>query len=1013
MIPTVAPADVPVALLPVGVETRFRGDTLLIRVLPDEIHVEDHEPELTDGEVDAGQTFWAQVWRGGTGEPAATAAERDAWARLAAALGSSRRAAWVADQTEPIGGVRPTDPVPGDADLPDPPTFPQPARRTSAWSRAARARTLPDQLVAIAYRRVGTGGQAVWQELARAVGQPVADEVQLGFDPAAPPPEVTDDGPLLPDGMRWLVDPDAAEQAGLLIRLPLPAGTSRVDRLVVLGVLGSVDASGSAQRLADLLVGHHHAAGLEVIPIGTPTNNTAAERSGFPARDDPVASFAVERRTPSPPEGSDGALLARALGIPADTLRGIAHSQDAEQAAAGQMHALLWPCSFGYWLESLAQPGPDDDDIADLRQHMLETVRGRGPLPPLRVGRQPYGVLPVTSLRGWRPDTEPPAVARAASLLRAALPWWLDGIAHAPVVRAGADPDQGTLDVLGQAPVSTAVGVRSMVGANICFIPPILLANGDDAPAIEAQRQRWMALIGLRALDLDGLPYLGRLVAAPDPVPLLRLPYTIDPRAAPADAAAQWATTVAYLNGLRGRRTRDLQAEDPRTFTGLLPLLARRSVLLERVRAGISDTHGPIAGTLVEAHLRLDHQPVLQAQLLSTSATMRIGESRSAASAILGGTVQQPGGQQVAMADHLDAELVTGVPDPVRRAFYLETVAAAEAVAGLAPDRAALLLGESLDVASHRFDAWATSLATRRLWDLRAAAPAGITLGAYGAVEDLVRRPPRTVAQPPEGFSGTVVEDRSSGGYVHAPSLAQAATAAVLRAGHLAHAARDPNAGALAVDLSSSRIRLALGLLDGVREGQSLGALLGYRAERMLHERGAHTAVAILRELAPPPVVTAPGSPEGLQARAVCDGLALARMARGAVFDAVAATDRAAVGDVLDSLDDAVDAVADLLLAESVHQIVRGNPDRAAGALDTLNRGEGAIADAGGGRHASHWYDDHAACRGPARRGRPGCGGLGDRRPPRPPPSHAWPPGSGTCSGIRATSRSPCATATT
>ena len=42
---------------------------------------------------------------------------------------------------------------------------------------------------------------------------------------------------------------------------------------------------------------------------------------------------------------------------------------------------------------------------------------------------------------------------------------------------------------------------------------------------------------------------------------------------------------------------------------------------------------------------------------------------------------------------------------------------------------------------------------------------------------------------------------------------------------------------------------------------------------------------------------------------------------------------------------DAVDAVADLLLAESVHQVVRGNPDRAAAALDTLNRGEGAMAE--------------------------------------------------------------------
>ncbi|MDB5816639.1 MAG: hypothetical protein JWQ11_279, partial [Rhizobacter sp.] len=197
-----------------------------------------------------------------------------------------------------------------------------------------------------------------------------------------------------------------------------------------------------------------------------------------------------------------------------------------------------------------------------------------------------------------------------------------------------------------------------------------------------------------------------------------------------------------------------------------------------------------------------------------------------------------------------------------------------------------------------------------------------------------------------------------SGGYIHAPSLAQAATAAVLRAGHLTHAASDAGSSSLAIDLSSSRVRMALELLDGVRQGQSLGALLGYRAERSLHEAGAHTAVEVVRRLAPPPVVNAPGTAEGLPPRSVCDGLALSRMDRAAVIAAcvapldgqppsasVKAAIQAAVGAMLAALLDQVDAVADLLLAESVHQIVQGNPDRAAAALDTLNRGEGATAD--------------------------------------------------------------------
>jgi hypothetical protein len=940
----IADAAVPLALLPVGLETRFSGDTLLIRVLPDEAHVEDHEPELTDGEVDAGRAFWSAVWRGGTAEPAATDAEREAWARLVSTIGSSRRASWVADRTAPTAGTRPVAPLSADADFPDPPVFSDTPRRAGAWSRAARARTLPDRFVAIAYSRAGAGGQASWTEIARAWGGPVDDSVQLGFDPGAPAPEVTDDGPSLPEGMRWLIDLDAAEKAGLLIRLPLPGGLTRIDRLVVLGVLGSLDAAGSASRLADLLVGHHHTRGLEVLPIGTATNNSAAERSGFTRPDDPVASFAVERRTPAPPAGSDGGLLARALGVTADVFRGIAHAGDAEQAAAGEMNALVWPSTFGYWFDSLVQPGPGDGIIDDLRRHAVQMVRGRGPLPPLRIGRQPYGVLPVTSLSRWQPGSEAPGVVQAASFLRSALPWWLDGVERAPVVRAGADPDEGLLDLLGQAPVSSTVAVRSMVGANVSYVPMIYL--GDSASGSEANRQRWLALLGFRSLGITGFLYLGQLVAAGDPVPLLELPYTVDARSRPDQAASAWAAITGYLRGLRGRRTGDLQAEDPRTFTSLLTLLARRSVMLERVRAGIKDTIGTVGGQLVEAHLRVDQAPVVQARMISTTATLKIGDSRSAAGAFLAGSTQQPDGSTLPIVDHLDLQLVTGVLDTVKHNHYAETVAAAEAVGELEPDRAALLLGEALDVASHRFDAWITSLATRRLSDLRSATPIGVTLGAYGAVEDLTRKPGRpAVAQPPAGAPTPLVDDSAGAGYILAPSLAQAATAAVLRAGHLAHAARDLHAAALAVDLSSSRVRTALGLLDGVREGQSLGALLGYRTERLLHERGAHTAVEVVRRLAPPPVVTAAGTPEGLPPSAVCDGLALSRMDRAAVLDAVDAGQRETVGAVLDALLDAVDAVADLLLAESVHQIVRGNPDRAAGALDTLNRGEGATAE--------------------------------------------------------------------
>ena len=48
--------NVPIALLPLRIETRFFNNAteLRVRVFPDQVHVDAHEPELTSAERDAG-----------------------------------------------------------------------------------------------------------------------------------------------------------------------------------------------------------------------------------------------------------------------------------------------------------------------------------------------------------------------------------------------------------------------------------------------------------------------------------------------------------------------------------------------------------------------------------------------------------------------------------------------------------------------------------------------------------------------------------------------------------------------------------------------------------------------------------------------------------------------------------------------------------------------------------------------------------------------------------------------
>ncbi|MGZ3430076.1 MAG: hypothetical protein ACXVCV_25670, partial [Polyangia bacterium] len=248
------------------------------------------------------------------------------------------------------------------------------------------------------------------------------------------------------------------------------------------------------------------------------------------------------------------------------------------------------------------------------------------------------------------------------------------------------------------------------------------------------------------------------------------------------------------------------------------------------------------------------------------------------------------------------------------------------------------LARDTIDIHAHRIDAWLTSLATRRLDDLRQARrEEGIHAGAYGWLVDV--KPSAT----PDTPSHPIREPANEAGYVHAPSIAHAVTAAILRGGQRAHAGQGTGK-LLAVDLSSARVREVDAVLDALRQGQSLGAVLGYRFERALHDStdagGARLDgyIPAFRALFPqtagrllPAAASGAGAAPG-----VVDGMALVRRhqhgpalpwgqhglppASGADHDATVAA--------LDGLVEIADALSDATVAESVYQAARGNPMR-------------------------------------------------------------------------------------
>ncbi len=217
----------------------------------------------------------------------------------------------------------------------------------------------------------------------------------------------------------------------------------------------------------------------------------------------------------------------------------------------------------------------------------------------------------------------------------------------------------------------------------------------------------------------------------------------------------------------------------------------------------------------------------------------------------------------------------------------------------------------ALDASAYRVDAWRTAIASERLTAVRTAQPARSYIGGWGYLE----RPRPSTRPAPRG-------------YLHAPSPAQARTAATLRAGYEAHRL-DDNGTSLAIDLSSTRTRDARWLLSAVREGRPLAGLLGDFVERTLLASDPNHDILELRRM-----FIASGAP----VPDVTDGWLVYHTWK-------AHRPAAPRGEAFDALRDLLDGVSDLLLADSVHHAIAGSHARAAAALDALQRGEVATPE--------------------------------------------------------------------
>ena len=880
----------PLALLPVRLETRFvyvpgGSVELRVRVYPDKIHLDSHDPALSAAEAAAGRAYWQLQWQAGTDEDRL----RRAWQQLTDRFDPGR-AAWIARALMPTNATERSDQAT--------PRFPD-LGAAATLVRTPVARLLPRHWTATAYR--------AGQVLAVATGPEVRADLPVGPD-LAHDVTIDDEVPAIDQGMRWMIDFVEAEAVGMALRLPLPDAAG-VDALLVSGVCDLPPADGAA-RFTGLLDAHHFADGLAILAPGTPSNNTTAGRAGYASRDlRGERSFAVDAQPVDVAAGSAADLAARALGVDASTFA-VEGADGRDEDVAAAMTTALWPATWGYYLTQFG--GVEPDDVDWVRGHAISFVRPGGALPVIRCGRQPYGILPITSLGRFVESGD--QVSRLAQVQRVLVGLrdavWRPAVGAVPRVGRTDDPNGDLVDVLHTDAVSTSVLVRRLMGPQYLRYLRLFLGENLDALGFWTQLQAITAPMAQR-LGLGVAPSISRVVYDGDTRPVTAS------LVAPTDYLAELLATTD---------PESLAQPVPDQSVPLLHALLRHGLLREYARAGARLLAGP--------ELPLD-------RLMSDDELVDLVPNEPPTATWSWQRAQPVPGSAPAIT--VAAALARApVENGAAVATLTEFRGALTTLAAAPPDVLERHLLQTLDATSHRLDAWVGSLAAHRLDELRSASPTGLLVGGYGWVEGLNRQPSTAVSELPPDEPGPLVEADDDPGFIHAPSLGQASAAALLRNAHLAHGGGAD--GPYAIQLTSERVRIAQRLFDGVRQGQSLGALLGYDVERRLHDAQLDDYIDDLRELAPRP---GESGADARDKRQVLDGLALHTQWHDdpdgllATLPSLGNRRDAMVG-VLTALAAAVDATADAVSAESIHQLVRGNLSRSSGSLDAIASGDAA-----------------------------------------------------------------------
>ncbi|GAB3325636.1 hypothetical protein GCM10027299_24010 [Larkinella ripae] len=963
--------ELPFVLFPVRIETHFHSEAnvheLWVRIYPDEITTFSHEEELTADEISAGEAYWKSVWETRNQPEADGQKTRETlWNGLTNRFGVNR-AAWVTRQTKPTNWYGKWRLLTELVLKPQEPPKPQP------WTQAPHTRLMPSQFVVMAY---GPSGKVF-----EIVGKPVPDYLVMGPDPLDEESGFRRDASnklVVGKEMAWLFDFEEAVAVGMAVKIPITADWLRrgFEKVVVLGLRLTSPAEKNKELLEALVRNHTYgASGFSILPQGSPTNNTDKTASVFSDSDrsgpqletpDGVPLF---KPTTDFYTQADGQRFAEALGISNESLFFTENANRRDISEALSMNNALWPATWGMMLDDLVKPlvSRREQDLA--RQFFTEFVTGRGGLPAIRVGNQPYALLVTSSFPDWQFTLREMGSgrdfwAKLLQILRQAAGQWRALLPTVAYAGKPGDPNANLLNIIGLQASSTVFHSRKAVtdlyAWNYLNFQKTNFLSQLIWNAIQSAKSQQLSRLTFDVSQdflLEKLIFLSRTDELNGPVidadP--RTPFSETAPIQPYDGTSNYIDWLlkSDLQTIKNQTFRDRDNNAVSPPKALLYPLLRRAYLEE---FGQSVTKWLVAQRFID-----DFPRERQLQNIGTPADLNKDDYLDLNAAKL-----RLGTKNISVGDYIQSLIPkpgTNYNGPAEMLPLMGVVKALEMLKDLPTARLERLFAEHLDLCSYRLDGWQTGLFARRLYNLQHTSDhqylnKGMYIGAYGWVENL--RPntakkafPQANYPKPlqEDGNKPIYEDGTNGGYIQTPSLRHAVTAAVMRNAYLSQGDDNPR---LAVNLSSERVRAALKFLEGIQNGQDLAALLGYQFERGLHDRSLllNQYIYVLRERFPlisKKLTDVPDSAaqEVIEARNVINGYDLLEYAREKPhlqgitgLPAAGSTEHHQILAELDRLHNTLDALADVSLSESVFQAVQGNYERAGGMMQAISEGK-------------------------------------------------------------------------